>query len=81
MTLALQLHHLDRVARYARDPWSRDFARSVLAQSRRPRWQPSPKQQGVIRRLIADLHQREDEMLLIEDERGKLSCGKECGHD
>ena len=66
MPIELQRHHLDRVARDAADPWARDFARSILAQARQPSWEPSPKQRGVIRRLIADLHRQNDDVIVVE---------------
>ena len=41
----LQSGHLDK--------WDRDFAKSILAQYKRPRWSPSARQLVVVRRLIS----------------------------
>lgn len=55
------------VACDASDPWARNFARSILVQSRRPRWEPSPKQVGVMRRLVIGLRRLDDDPVLIEE--------------
>ena len=49
------LHHMPSVAAYGENEWAAGFAHSVLGQSRRKSWQPSPKQLSVMRRLVSDL--------------------------
>jgi hypothetical protein len=59
------LHHLPAVARSTRK-WDADFARSVLRQSRRRSWKPTPKQLGVMQRMVGELF-NEDDIDVIED--------------
>ena len=50
------LWRLDRAVQVGRlEEWDPSFARSVLGQSRRPRWSPSGEQLTTIRHLIAVL--------------------------
>ena len=39
----------------AASKWTRGFAKSVLRQSRRRGWEPTPKQLAMMRRLVAEL--------------------------
>ena len=59
------LFHMPTVADRADDPWARDFAWSVLRQSKRPRWRPSKKQEAIMQSLVADLF-HETEVLIEE---------------
>ncbi|MEY8837815.1 hypothetical protein AB9K41_02115 [Cribrihabitans sp. XS_ASV171] len=49
------LHHMPTVARLAETEWPRNFAASILRQSNRRGWKPSPKQLSLMRRLVSDL--------------------------
>lgn len=49
------LHHMPTVARLAENQWAKGFAQSVVKQSYRKGWKPSPKQLSVMRSLVADL--------------------------
>jgi len=60
------LHHLPSVAAKAENEWAVEFASSIVWQSKRPNWHPSPKQIGIMRRLVADLL-TEDADAVIED--------------
>jgi hypothetical protein len=66
------LFHWPAVTRRAADDWSRGFTRSIAAASQRRNWQPTPKQLGVMQRLVSELfspvHSREmaDDVRLIE---------------
>lgn len=62
------LHHMPTVAALAENEWAKTFATSILRQSRRRGWRPSPKQEAMMRRLVADLFAGTDEeMELIEE--------------
>ena len=49
------LHHMPAVADLAENDWAAMFAKSVTRQSYRKNWAPSPKQLGLMRKLVADL--------------------------
>ena len=62
------LHHMPSVAGRAENEWAQGFAKSVLRQSRRARWQPSPKQLGIMQRLVSELLREEDgDLVVVED--------------
>lgn len=65
------LHHMPTVAQLAEETWARGFAQSVLKQSRRRGWTPSPKQLPVMRGLVSALFTRTeggaDNIQMIED--------------
>ena len=61
------LHWLPTIARRSTSDWARGFAQSVLAQSRRRNWKPSPKQLTLMRRLASELFAEDDDLILIED--------------
>lgn len=63
---SLYVHYMAAVARDAADPWARDFAMSIMRQSRNPQWQPSLKQLGIMRRLAEDLF-RVGDAIVVED--------------
>lgn len=46
--------------------WEADFARSILKQSRRHNWKPSQKQAAIMDRMVGDLFD-ENDLILIED--------------
>lgn len=55
------------VTRRAADDWSRGFTRSIAEQSGRRNWRPTPKQLGVMQRLVAGLFaQGHDDLRVIE---------------
>lgn len=63
------LFHMPTVARVATSDWAKGFAQSIARQSRRRGWHPSPKQEALMRRLVAELfHAQEgdDDAQLIE---------------
>lgn len=49
------IYHMPTVARLATDEWSKNFAKSVIGQSRRRGWTPSTKQLSVMHGLVNDL--------------------------
>ena len=50
------MFHWPTVIRRAGDDWTRGFTLSIAALAgSRPGWQPTPKQRGVMQRLVADL--------------------------
>ena len=65
------LHHLPTVAKLTKETWAKGFALSVLKQSRRRGWTPSPKQLPVMRGLVSSLFARPnggvDMIQVIED--------------
>ncbi|WP_421906758.1 hypothetical protein [Mameliella sp.] len=64
------LHYMPTIAREATNEWAKGFAGSVLRQSRRRGWEPSPKQLSMMRRLVSDLFAHgydEGEIDVIED--------------
>jgi hypothetical protein len=67
--LELLLCHLRAIAKDPKDKWARNFARSILRQSKKPIWQPSAKQLTIMERLVDDeiCRDNEDEFQLIEE--------------
>ena len=65
------LHHLPTVAQLAEETWAKGFALSVLKQSRRQGWPPTPKQLPVMRGLVSALFTRTEDgaenIQVIED--------------
>lgn len=56
------MFHWPIVIRRAKDDWSRCFTLSIAAAaSRRPGWRPTPKQLGVMQRLVSELFTRPPE--------------------
>lgn len=49
------LHHWPLVMRKATDDWAKGFAASVWKQSIRRGWHPSPKQMGLMRKMVREL--------------------------
>lgn len=62
------LHHLPGVVAKAENDWAREFAKSILRQSRRRSWRPSPKQIGIMQRLVSELLRETEDFIVIEDE-------------
>jgi hypothetical protein len=62
MTVDEQVWHLRIIVRG--DGWAAGFAKSVIRQARRRDWRPSPKQDSVIRRLIAEMLEPDDGQVL-----------------
>ena len=62
------------IASRGRTAWERDFAKSILLQSRRRGWVPSGKQLGIMRRLVEDFRSRPYGAALVEveDDLGPL---------
>lgn len=66
------LFHMPAVARSAGSEWTKGFAKSVIKQSYRKGWKPSPKQLSVMRELVSDLFihapdaEQEGDIQLIE---------------
>ena len=63
------LHWLPTVAKAATDEWAQGFAKSILGQSRRRNWKPTPKQLATMRRMVAELFVTEVDLILIEEDR------------
>lgn len=61
------IHHMGAVRDRAPNDWVRNFAGSVLRQSRNRKWKPSPKQVGMMRRLVSELFSEHEEIDLIEE--------------
>jgi hypothetical protein len=59
--------HMLAAAQQTEKTWAKGFVRSIVAQSRSRNWKPSPKQIGVMRRLVADLFTEPDDFELIEE--------------
>ena len=59
--------HMPAVAQQSENTWAKGFATSIVRQSRSHNWKPSPKQIGVMRRLVADLFTEPDDFELIEE--------------
>lgn len=60
------LHHMPTIADRAENAWARDFSRSILRQSKRRHWNPSPKQREIMDRLVNELFGQEEELIVIE---------------
>jgi len=45
-----------RVVATARGDWAKGFTASIGKQMRRPGWQPTEKQAGIMRRMVAELY-------------------------
>ena len=63
------LFHWNLVIKAATDVWEKDFARSIMKQSRRRGWQPTAKQLARMRVMVSDLFVRsaaDDDLSLIE---------------
>ncbi|MEM0978430.1 MAG: hypothetical protein AAGJ34_12915 [Pseudomonadota bacterium] len=64
---------LDRLIWYMRtviqrseNSWDRNFAKSILKQSKRKTWQPSPKQIKMMHRLVDELFASSENLEVIE---------------
>jgi hypothetical protein len=60
--LEVALQHLRAVAAIGTQ-FERQFARSIIARARNRNWQPSDKQTGVIRRIVAERTSAEIEVI------------------
>lgn len=49
------LFHMPAVARFTDGEWAKNFARSIIRQSKRRNWKPSAKQLSVMQELVEDL--------------------------
>ncbi|SDL72316.1 hypothetical protein [Aliiruegeria lutimaris] len=47
--------HMPKCAEGADNDWSKNFAMSIVRQSFRKNWKPSPKQVNIMRRMVSDL--------------------------
>ena len=65
--LERHLFHMPAIASRS-SGWARDFASSIIGQSKRRGWKPSPKQAAMMRRLVAELftEKQEGELVVIE---------------
>ena len=48
------------------DEWARGFARSIAHHGKRPTWRPSTKQAHIMRRMVQELFETDEELELIE---------------
>lgn len=65
------LFHMPAVEREVENAWAKGFAASIRRQSRRRDWQPSPKQIGMMRRLVSEMfmHCAEPgDVIIMEDD-------------
>lgn len=53
--LERHLSYLPTIIAQSEHEWPRDFARSLIRQSKRHGWKPSPKQAAILRRLVSEL--------------------------
>lgn len=49
------LFHWKAVCNRAGDDWTKGFTRSIAVAAQRRNWQPTPKQLGIMQRLVSDL--------------------------
>lgn len=49
------LFHWNAVINRARDDWTKSFALSIAAASKRRHWKPTPKQLGIMQRLVREM--------------------------
>ncbi|MEM9496579.1 MAG: hypothetical protein AAGA28_01565 [Pseudomonadota bacterium] len=61
------LFHMPVVFHRARNIWVRNFASSVLKQSRRKTWRASPKQVAMMRQLVSELFIEAGDVDGVED--------------
>lgn len=54
------LHHWRAVIGAAPEGFPRDFALSIQKARRRPGWNPSPKQEAIMRQMVAELFTHAD---------------------
>ncbi|WP_054304655.1 hypothetical protein [Gemmobacter sp. LW-1] len=61
------LYWLPTIAKTATNEWAQTFAASIMAQSRRRGWKPTPKQLAMMRRMVAELfvHRADDDDLPV----------------
>lgn len=58
---------LRRVMADGSDDWAKGFAKSIARNGKRPGWRPTPKQQWIMRRMVAEMGTAPDEnMEMIE---------------
>lgn len=60
------IFHMGAVHRQAENGWAKNFAASILKQAKRRNWRPSPKQIGIMRKLVSELFSEPDEIEVIE---------------
>jgi hypothetical protein len=61
------LNYMPAIASSATDEWARNFALSMMRQARRPRWRPTPKQESMMRCMVAELFATSDRAGVLED--------------
>ena len=61
--------HMRVVAAHAENEWEAGLANSILAQARDPNWNPTPKQLGMMRCLVADLFSEAEDFEVIEEQQ------------
>jgi hypothetical protein len=66
MMLTLQWPAVVRWAKRQDDEWLKGFVMSIAGKGKRKKWLPSPKQERLMRRLIAE--QRADDQALLDGE-------------
>lgn len=49
------IHYMPTIAQRSENEWARGFAQSIVRQSRRRAWRPSPKQMSMMKKLVTDL--------------------------
>lgn len=71
--LEVLLHHWPTVCARAESPWAKSFAASISKQARRRNWTPTPKQLGIMRRMVSELftsaqESADDAGVVLDDE-------------
>ena len=61
------LHHMCGCAS-SQNVWEASFAKSILRQSKRKNWQPSPAQEAVMHRIVRGLFEDPECVVLEDDE-------------
>jgi hypothetical protein len=64
--LRLMMDAWPKVLRVASDPWAKEFAASIWEKAGNPRWVPTGRQLHVMRAMLRQLSENEDDPNLIE---------------
>ncbi|GAA0303387.1 hypothetical protein [Rhodovulum strictum] len=70
--LTLRWPVLVRRAMIDGDKWTRSFVLSIARNGKRPNWRPTPKQEAIMRRLLMDMAQHEDQPPEVIEDEGEL---------
>lgn len=65
-SLDVLLYHMQSISRGGGTDWEVGFARSILRQSKNASWRPSLKQENIMRRLVAERFEEDEDIDLFE---------------